>query len=681
MNTDSAALTNITSTASLPLPEQVLPVTRAPRATKTRSFNNAVYDDEERFAGTDSAASSFHIFYNNNNGSLGSGHDMYGNTSSITLSNNNILSARALMQQDSTGKVNFKDKTLVKPESMGGDSNGKGKGCNSSKHQHYEDRIQNTSEKSTGIPSTKSAYGEHSKTDKSQTPSGTFNRSNGYVNQGKTLVVDVTQKNVKKESNFVYNGRSETKPSGMYQSGNKGGTVPREMGLPLSKQGEAEVKVRAGGPERSRSQVISSRQSEHFYEDIDSAYTLGPHAPRPKPRSIHNVRSDTLRRKDYMRSASAESDESGPESYNGEEIDLPLAPPPPPLLSATAVAAVAFSSRVQGQARGNTLPAAERPASLRYEQPRNSDGSLDYSPSDFSPPKLPIGTDAENEPKNGPRNWYSDQYVKSSPHVLTPKYGEDKGFFRDAGNLYCVQPSQRNSKLNSADPDPRQLSRQQWGDKWRNQPILPPSSRSRNHQSASSYNPNREASTIPSTRDWSPSYPFYDSTPPVTQSNARGDPFQPVSGFKSYHGPSSQFQKRPDSGYVSNQDPSLYFGNIPGGGRRGSVDTLLDAMGGKKPHGEERSGLYETKRSRSGEALHNYGESYALPVDHAQPRRRSEPFIGLGSHPRSSIPRENREGTGWLPRDSDDRRRSSNHGSSHGGSSLSIAPNTSSSFV
>ncbi|RUS92039.1 hypothetical protein EGW08_000252 [Elysia chlorotica] len=679
VNTDSAALTSITNTTSLPLSEEVLPVTSAPRAKKTRSFNNAVYDDEERVAGSGSAASSLQVFYNNNNGSLGNSHDMYGNTSNITLSNNNILSARALMQQDSTGKVNFKDKTLVKPESLSDDVNGKSKEFNSSKH-YNEGRGQNLAVKLVDIPNTKSAYSKHAKRDTcmSQTPTGTLNRSNGYVNQAKPLVVDVTQKNTKIEPDDVNNDRSETNPPGVYRSGNKRGTAPREIGYPRSQTGQATVEVRDGRSDRNRGQPRSTRQSEHFYEDIDSAYTFGPHAPKPKPRSIHNVRSETLRRKDYSRRVSAESDESLAE--NSDEIDLPLAPPPPPLLSATAVAAVAFSSRVQGQTlrSNNTLPTAARPVSLRYEQPRNSDGSLDYSPSDFSPPNLPTGIESENVIKSGPRNWYGDQYVKSSPHVLSPKFGEDNLFFNDPSNAYCLQQSQRKSTPNAADFDPRLVSRQQWEDKWRNQPILPPSSRSRNQPSTSTYSSSRETPTMPSPREWPQLNPFYDSTPPLTQSNARGGSFQPATDTKAYH--SHQFQPRPDSGYVSNQDPSLYFGSSPGG-RRGSVDTLLDSLGGKK-NGNE--GLYESKRSRSGEELHSYGESCALPVDHRQPRRRSEPFIGLGGQPRSSIARENRVGAAWYGGDrtgSDDRRNGSQHGSTNGGSSLSIAPNISSSFV
>ncbi|GFR61510.1 neurogenic locus notch homolog protein 1, partial [Elysia marginata] len=669
VNSDSAALTNMTSTASIALTEQVLPIPQAPRATKTRSFNNAVYDDEERVGGTSSTASSFQLFYNNSNGSLHSSHDTYGNTNSITLSNNNILSARALMQQDSTGKVNFKDKTLVKPKSMGGGGDGNSTG--KSKGKYYEDRGYPSTSKASGPLNTQSVKNDKSNS-KSARKDGTLNHHGGYVNQGKPLDVDVSSpKSTNNKSRSIYNGHSEAKTSGVYQPKPKQGTVQREMRYPLreAQHEDPAVETRATKPdERSerqrRSQVSNKRQSEHFYEDIDSAYTLSPHAPKPKPRSIHNVRSDTLRRKEYTWNASDDIDNDS----IADEVELPLAPPPPPLLSATAVAAVAFSSRIQGQPRVNdTQPALERPVSIRYEQPRNSDGSLDYSPSDFTHRGWPTAQEAENSTHGGSQKWYSDQYVKSSPHVLTPKPNQDNSFFSDTGSVYCLQQSQRRSTPKSTDIDPRQSSREQWEDKWRNQPVLPPPSRGRNQPSASAYS---------SKKVWPHSYSHHGGTPSQVNTNARGGPSYITPGNKSHHAS----ERRPDSGYVSNQDLSLK--SMPRE-RRGSADALLGYQSGSEPQGCKGDGLHESKRSRSGEALHSYGEPFAPPAGHSQPRRRSEPFVGV-NYPRSSIARENRDGRSWSGgehRGSEDRRRSSHHGSNHGGSSLSVAPNVSSSFV
>ena len=600
----------------------------------------------------------------------------YGNSTSITLSNNNILSAKALMQQDSTGKVNFKDKTLVKPKSMDEDGFEKD---GSQRQLHHKDHGQPSSSayKSSGVPNSKGAYGKQPMEATGSRDNGTFNRSDGYVNQSKPLVVDMSKKNANRESNYPYNRSPESKAPRVYQSRENKGATRREMGQVAPRSGEQEesVDVRSVKPSdragRNRSQVGSARHSEHDYEDIDAAYTLGPHAPRPKPRSIHNVRSETLRRKDYMRSAGAESDDSLPENDHKDEIDLPLAPPPPPLLSATAVAAVAFSSRVQGQSRSiDTQSPGARPVSIRYEQPRNSDGTLDYSPSDFSLPSWPS---ADSPSMVGSQKWYGDQYVKSSPDMLMPTDEGHDVSFSDTGSIYCLQQSQRRSKPDPANPDPRQSIRQQWGDKWRNQPILPPAKAYHPSGFVPSTNINRESRGPASAREWPQSSPGYNSSPSQNLNHRS----QPASGDRGQRGS----DLRPDSGYVSNQDPILAFRGIPGG-RRGSVDALLS-----DPEGYERDGLDEPRRSRSGDALHSYGDSYPLPMGYTQPRRSSEPFVGVFSaHPRSSIPRQTREAAGCLGvgggvNNPEARRRGSQHGSGHGGSSLSIVPNVSSSFV
>ncbi|GFO13858.1 hypothetical protein PoB_004036300 [Plakobranchus ocellatus] len=625
----------------MPPPDPVLAAPHGGRAVKTRSFNNAVYDDEERVAGTDSTPSSFHIWYNNGSAnnltnSIGS-NNTYGNANSITLSNNNILSARALMQQDSTGKVNFNNKTLLKPKSMSSKMDSHVTGNS----DYYEDQI--LPRKAPEHRDLREARPQPS----SKKPCRADDEVRKYMNQGQETC---DTKNNATKNNFTGHQEIEN-PKNQHQKtvsrprDMTGKVPPRNVDPGVKRERAVRQSERR---EPSQEQRFNVRQSDHFYEDIDGDYGFDPYIPKPKPRSIHNVKSETLRRKDMQKARHEPEDKT----YITSKLRVSLAPLPPSSVSATAVASAVFSSRLHGPQRNtDSLESPQRPISVMYEQPRSSGGSLDYSPSHIVLPSWPYDSKVS---KTG-TGTYRDQYVKSSPEIVFPADKGDGAHFGER-DIYCFQRSQQKSNPNAVGPVQRISTRQHWDDAWRTEPTLAPPSRSLDQN----YHPHSVCGQLNEPPDkankgsslQNQKNPFYSS------SFSHPESFETTTDDRGS-------KSGAHSGYVSNYNPPLPR-NLSG--RRGSFDALMDSMRGADPRATSH-GLYDS----TNDTKHDQGGSTCYS-GRAQTRRKSEPFIGMGF---------NQSGTHYELRDGfgPNRRQDSQRGSPQGGSTLSIAPNISSSFV